>query len=64
MQFYFYFSSLEPDVITFQLQGFLKCYLAAPQPTFGHSQENSVTNPTLINVLFLSTLTQRSLGTL
>ena len=27
---------------------FFKCYLAAPRPTLGHSQGDSLTNPTLI----------------
>ena len=37
------------------------CYLAAPRPTLGHSQGDSLTNPMLITV-FLSISIGRSLG--
>ena len=32
---------------------FFNCYLAAPWPTWGHSQGNSLTNPILINAFYL-----------
>ena len=36
------------------------CYLAAPRPTFGHLQGESLTHPILITASFFEFLTQRS----
>ena len=42
---------------------FFNCYLADPQPTLGHFQGDSHTNPMLITA-FLSNSTRSSLGAL
>ena len=42
------------DIFLWISDFFCNCYLAAPQPTLGHSQGNSLTNPMLITAFYFN----------